>query len=164
MDVLTKETKDWRHKWIHWAMGFCARAVVVEQLVEVVASNTKYQDFESSLEKNWFEKKEIKKKRQERRVNLKMFVHNKPKFFNNFILGFGLGTMIYNGLELGTFFEIPWNSPCYQVLRGINPILQMVFTFSQMYFVFMNARVRFHHPKDSTKAQCNKLTQLLVLE
>ena len=93
-----------------------------------------------------------------------MFVHNKPKFFNNFILGFGLGTMIYNGLELGTFFEIPWNSPCYQVLRGINPILQMVFTFSQMYFVFMNARVRFHHPKDSTKAQCNKLTQLLVLE
>ena len=54
---------------------------------------------------------------------------------------FGLGTMIYNGLELGTFFEIPWNSPCYQVLRGINPILQMIFTFSQMYFVFMNARV-----------------------
>ena len=54
---------------------------------------------------------------------------------------FGLGTMIYNGLELGSFFEIPWTSPCYQVLRGINPILQMVFTFSQMYFVFMNARV-----------------------
>ena len=57
---------------------------------------------------------------------------------------FGLGTMIYNGMELGTFFEIPWTSPCYQVLRGINPILQMVFTFSQMYFVFMNARVRIH--------------------
>ena len=59
-----------------------------------------------------------------------------------FFAAFGLGTMIYNGLELGTFFEIPWTSPCYQVLRGINPILQMVFTFSQMYFVFMNARVR----------------------
>ena len=57
------------------------------------------------------------------------------------IAAFGLGTMIYNGMELGTFFEIPWTSPCYQVLRGINPILQMIFTFSQMYFVFMNARV-----------------------
>ena len=45
-------------------------------------------------------------------------------------------------MELGSFFEIPWNSPCYQVLRGINPILQMIFTFSQLYFVFMNARVR----------------------
>lgn len=64
---------------------------------------------------------------------------------NNFTLcslAFGLGCMIYNGMELGNFFEIPWNSPCYQVLRGINPILQMVFTFSQMYFVFMNARVK----------------------
>jgi len=59
-------------------------------------------------------------------------------------IAFGLGTMIYNGLELGTFFEIPWDSPCYQVLRGINPILQMIFTFSQMYFVFMNARLNIH--------------------
>ena len=50
--------------------------------------------------------------------------------------------MVYNGMELGSFFEIPWNSPCYQVLRGINPILQMIFSFSQLYFVFMNARVR----------------------
>ena len=61
--------------------------------------------------------------------------------FSSNISAFGLGTMIYNGMELGSFFEIPWNSPCYQVLRGINPILQMIFTFSQMYFVFMNARV-----------------------
>ncbi|TRY73432.1 hypothetical protein TCAL_01516 [Tigriopus californicus] len=59
-------------------------------------------------------------------------------------IAFGLGCMIYNGMELGNFFEIPWNSPCYQVLRGINPILQMVFTFSQMYFVFMNARLNIH--------------------
>ena len=57
------------------------------------------------------------------------------------MIAFGLGSMIYNGMELGSFFEIPWNSPCYQVLRGINPILQMIFTFSQMYFLFMNARV-----------------------
>ena len=69
-------------------------------------------------------------------INMFQFIHKKFIF-----AAFGLGTMIYNGLELGTFFEIPWNSPCYQVLRGINPILQMIFTFSQMYFVFMNARV-----------------------
>ncbi len=55
--------------------------------------------------------------------------------------------MIYNGMELGSFFEIPWNSPCYQVLRGINPILQAIFTFSQMYFVFMNARLNIHRFK-----------------
>lgn len=49
--------------------------------------------------------------------------------------------MIYNGLEFGVFFEIPLNSPCYMILRGINPLLQMIFTFMQMYFIFMNSRV-----------------------
>lgn len=26
--------------------------------------------------------------------------------------------MIYNGLEFGAYFEIPYNSPCYSVLLG----------------------------------------------
>ena len=71
-----------------------------------------------------------------------LFLPNNVSFFLSIIAAFGLGSMVYNGMELGSFFEIPWNSPCYQVLRGINPILQMIFTFSQLYFVFMNARVR----------------------
>jgi Otopetrin len=57
------------------------------------------------------------------------------------ISAFGLGTMIYNGLEFGSWFEIPVYSACYSVLRGANPVLQMVFTFMQMYFIFMNSRV-----------------------
>lgn len=49
--------------------------------------------------------------------------------------------MIYTGLELGAFFEIPFSSACHEILRGVNPLLQMIFTFMQMYFIFMNARV-----------------------
>lgn len=49
--------------------------------------------------------------------------------------------MIYIGLEIGTFFEIPLGSPCHEILRGVNPLLQMIFTFMQMYFIFMNSRV-----------------------
>lgn len=49
--------------------------------------------------------------------------------------------MIWTGLEIGTFFEIPLTSPCHQILRGVNPLLQMIFTFMQMYFIFMNSRV-----------------------
>lgn len=49
--------------------------------------------------------------------------------------------MVYVGLEFGSWFEIPWDSPCYQAIRGVNPVLQIIFTFSQMYFVFMNSRV-----------------------
>lgn len=59
------------------------------------------------------------------------------------VIAFGLGTMIYNGLEFGAFFEVPFTSPCYMILRGVNPVLQMVFTFMQMYFIFMNSRVSF---------------------
>ncbi|XP_075212568.1 proton channel OtopLc-like isoform X2 [Lycorma delicatula] len=62
-------------------------------------------------------------------------------------IAFGLATMIYNGLEFGAFFEIPFSSHCYQVLRGVNPVLQMVFTFMQMYFIFMNSRLNIHRFK-----------------
>ncbi|XP_053678813.1 uncharacterized protein LOC128729181 [Anopheles nili] len=62
-------------------------------------------------------------------------------------IAFGLGTMIYTGLEFGSFFEIPFTSPCHQILRGVNPLLQMIFTFMQMYFIFMNARLNIHRFK-----------------
>ncbi|ROT76114.1 hypothetical protein C7M84_005295 [Penaeus vannamei] len=71
--------------------------------------------------------------------------HSHGSFFLRIgAIAFGLGTMIYNGLEFGVFFEIPTSSPCYQILRGVNPLLQLVFTFMQMYFVFMNARLNIH--------------------
>lgn len=59
-------------------------------------------------------------------------------------IAFGLGTMIYNGLEFGVFFELKPESPCYQILRGVNPLAQLIFTFMQMYFIFMNARLNIH--------------------
>ncbi|XP_034171221.1 proton channel otopetrin-like a isoform X8 [Osmia lignaria lignaria] len=62
-------------------------------------------------------------------------------------IAFGLGTMVYNGLEFGTFFEVPPSSPCYQILQGVNPVLQMIFTFMQMYFIFMNSRLNIHRFK-----------------
>ncbi|GAB6018435.1 hypothetical protein CHUAL_000143 [Chamberlinius hualienensis] len=68
-------------------------------------------------------------------------------FFRLGVLAFGLAAMIYCGLEFGSFFEIPPFSPCYLVLRGINPVLLMTFTFAQMYFIFMASRpsvAKFH--------------------
>ncbi|GIY73817.1 proton channel OtopLc [Caerostris extrusa] len=56
-------------------------------------------------------------------------------------IAFGLGTMVYNGLEFGSFFEVPPTSLCYNIFLGLNPILQMIFTFAQMYFIFVNARL-----------------------
>lgn len=66
--------------------------------------------------------------------------------------------MIYVGLELGSFFEIPFDSPCHQILRGVNPLLQMIFTFMQMYFIFMNARVNINCFYNSFQCQ-NRINQ-----
>jgi len=58
---------------------------------------------------------------------------------------FGLGTMIYNGLEFGAYFESTRDeSSCYSILGGINPILQATFTFAQMYFIFTFSRLMIH--------------------
>ncbi|KAG6448046.1 hypothetical protein O3G_MSEX005308 [Manduca sexta] len=74
--------------------------------------------------------------------------HSHGSFFLRIgAIAFGLGTMIYNGLEFGTFFELPLDSPCYLILKGVNPVLQMVFTFMQMYFIFMNSRLNIHRFK-----------------
>ncbi|XP_037967858.2 proton channel OtopLc isoform X3 [Plutella xylostella] len=74
--------------------------------------------------------------------------HSHGSFFLRIgAIAFGLGTMVYNGLEFGTFFELPLDSPCYLILKGVNPVLQMVFTFMQMYFIFMNSRLNIHRFK-----------------
>ncbi|XP_015124928.1 proton channel OtopLc isoform X2 [Diachasma alloeum] len=74
--------------------------------------------------------------------------HSHGSFFLRIgAIAFGLGTMVYNGLEFGLFFEVPFTSPCFQILQGVNPILQMIFTFMQMYFIFMNSRLNIHRFK-----------------
>ncbi|XP_074101523.1 proton channel otopetrin-like a isoform X3 [Cotesia typhae] len=74
--------------------------------------------------------------------------HSHGSFFLRIgAIAFGLGTMVYNGLEFGQFFEIPPTSTCFQILHGVNPLLQMVFTFMQMYFIFMNSRLNIHRFK-----------------
>ena len=44
-------------------------------------------------------------------------------FINFLFSAFGLGTMVYIGLEFGSWFEIPWDSPCYQVGYGVKSIV-----------------------------------------
>lgn len=56
-------------------------------------------------------------------------------------IAFGLGSMIFNGLELGTYFEFGKSSPCHSIFLLLNPLLQCTFTFCQMYFIFTYSRL-----------------------
>ncbi|XP_076338177.1 proton channel OtopLc-like [Tachypleus tridentatus] len=75
-------------------------------------------------------------------------VKNHGSFFLRIgAIAFGIGTMIYNGMEFGKFFEIPVTSPCYSILLGVNPVFQMIFTFFQMYFIFVNTKLNIQRLK-----------------
>lgn len=56
-------------------------------------------------------------------------------------VAFGIGSMIYSGLEFGQFFEIESKEHCYSFIYGVTPSSHMIFTFIQLYFIFMNSRV-----------------------
>lgn len=54
---------------------------------------------------------------------------------------FGIGSMIYSGLEVGQYFELKGDDNCADILLAIAPGARMLFTFIQMYFIFLNSRV-----------------------
>lgn len=56
-------------------------------------------------------------------------------------VAFGVGSMIYSGLEFGQFFELESKENCYSFMYGLTPASHMIFTFIQLYFIFMNSRV-----------------------
>lgn len=56
-------------------------------------------------------------------------------------VAFGIGSMIYSGLEFGQFFELESKEHCYSFIYGFTPGSHMIFTFIQLYFIFMNSRV-----------------------
>lgn len=66
-----------------------------------------------------------------------------PKKVNELIcfLAFGIGSMIYSGLEFGQYFELERNTKCHNVLLALTPATRMAFIFIQMYFIFLNNEV-----------------------
>lgn len=56
---------------------------------------------------------------------------------------FGIGSMIYSGLELGQYFELEPHTKCHNIMLALTPATRMVFIFIQMYFIFLNNEVSF---------------------
>ncbi|XP_055337583.1 proton channel OtopLc-like isoform X2 [Paramacrobiotus metropolitanus] len=55
---------------------------------------------------------------------------------------FGVGAMLYSVLEFGQYFEIPFGSHCDDILTAITPAARFVFSFAQLYLVFLNSKIR----------------------
>ncbi|XP_061185369.1 proton channel OtopLc-like [Saccostrea echinata] len=65
-------------------------------------------------------------------------------------VGFGIGSMIQSGLHFGELFDThpdPPSYPCENIAEGARPILHLIFTFVQLYFVFLNSKMCIHRYK-----------------
>ncbi|XP_072159404.1 proton channel OtopLc isoform X2 [Bemisia tabaci] len=75
----------------------------------------------------------------ERHVSPKApFQHYGSFYLRMGAVAFGIGSMIYSGLEFGQYFELERNTKCHNVLLALTPATRMAFTFIQMYFIFLN--------------------------
>jgi len=52
-----------------------------------------------------------------------------------------MGSLIYSGLEFGEYFELEPDSICHNYMMAVTPMFQMIFTFTQMYFIFLNSQM-----------------------
>ncbi|XP_056638621.1 proton channel OtopLc-like isoform X1 [Diorhabda sublineata] len=56
-------------------------------------------------------------------------------------IAFGIGSMVYSGLEFGRYFELKNNLECNSnILHAITPVTRMVLTLVQVQFIFLNSK------------------------
>nr|CAD7414142.1 unnamed protein product [Timema poppensis] len=54
-------------------------------------------------------------------------------------IAFGIGSMVYSGLEFGQYFELKRDSKCSDILLVLTPATRMILTLVQMQFIFLNS-------------------------
>ena len=57
-----------------------------------------------------------------------------------FIVAFGLGTLVFNGLEMAMHSMM--EGACLNDVVFVHPVLHGLFTFLQMHFLFVNSQVQ----------------------
>ncbi|XP_070497252.1 proton channel OtopLc-like [Chironomus tepperi] len=55
-------------------------------------------------------------------------------------IAFGIGSMVYSGLEFGQYFELKEDDRCQNLLIAVNPAARMLLTIVQMQFIFLNTK------------------------
>ncbi|XP_058443302.1 proton channel OtopLc-like isoform X2 [Malaya genurostris] len=53
-------------------------------------------------------------------------------------IAFGIGTMVYSGLEVGQYFELRTTEGCSSVFIVVTPAARMILSIVQMQFIFLN--------------------------
>ena len=104
----------------------------------------------------------------ESQVNMKMHPLNKGQENKNktfLFSGFGIGSVIYSGLQFGQYFELSSQKDCDNVLKAVKPLLRIIFALMQMLFIFSYSNVSFERRMDySLKIYRHSSTFLRVFQ
>ncbi|XP_061706171.1 proton channel OtopLc-like isoform X2 [Cydia pomonella] len=87
-----------------------------------------------------------------KRLSLGFALSTRTHHYGSFYLrmgavAFGIGSMIYSGLEFGQYWELERNTNCHNVLLALTPATRMAFIFIQMYFIFLNNEMKVYKHK-----------------
>ncbi|CAH4036456.1 proton channel OtopLc-like isoform X1 [Pieris brassicae] len=87
-----------------------------------------------------------------KRLSLGFALTSRTHHYGSFYLrmgavAFGIGSMIYSGLEFGQYWELERNTNCHNVLLALTPATRMAFIFIQMYFIFLNNEMKVYKHK-----------------
>ncbi|KAG4074262.1 hypothetical protein HA402_008671 [Bradysia odoriphaga] len=55
-------------------------------------------------------------------------------------IAFGIGSMVYSGLEFGQYFELKGDVGCQNVLIALTPAARTILSIVQMQFIFLNTK------------------------
>uniref|UniRef100_A0A0B7AYQ6 Otopetrin n=1 Tax=Arion vulgaris TaxID=1028688 RepID=A0A0B7AYQ6_9EUPU len=87
---------------------------------------------------------DVKGKRK-RMISLDSNHHTGTFYLRLGVLGFGIGSMIHSGLNFGAYVSV--SSSCTEPIKAIKPVIHLIFTFFQLYFIFMNSKMCIHRYK-----------------
>ncbi|GFO12133.1 otopetrin-2-like, partial [Plakobranchus ocellatus] len=98
--------------------------------------------------RNWARSdSETRGKFRKRMISLDVSNHHTGTFYLRLgVLGFGIGSMIHSGLNFGSFVSVS-GEDCSEAVRSVKPLIHLVFTFFQLYFIFMNSKMCIHRYK-----------------
>ncbi|KAM3967929.1 proton channel OtopLc [Aphomia sociella] len=87
-----------------------------------------------------------------KRLSLGFALATRTHHYGSFYLrmgavAFGIGSMIYSGLEFGQYWELERDTNCHNVLLALTPATRMAFIFIQMYFIFLNNEMKVYKHK-----------------
>ncbi|CAG5134243.1 unnamed protein product, partial [Candidula unifasciata] len=95
--------------------------------------------------KTWARGDTDSKSKRKKMISLDSNHHTGTFYLRLGVLGFGIGSMIHSGLNFGAYVSA--SSSCTEPIQAIKPVIHLIFTFFQLYFIFMNSKMCIHRYK-----------------